>query len=97
MKISEPPHRQTFVAFNDVGLIPLLPFVALYFVGSSALSNDAFVSSVIFTAAAFFLIDAVMGRVVKKDLVKSGLLTRMVGCIAAAVAYAIGYLLNLVV
>jgi len=69
----------------------------MYFVGSSAYSNDAFVSSVIFTAAAFFFMGAVKGRVVKKDLIKSGLVSRMVGGIAAAVAYTIGYLLNLVV
>lgn len=88
----------TFAAFNAVGLIPLLPFVAMFTIGSSAVeAAGAFTYSVIFTSAAFFLIGAVKGRVVQKPLLRSGLSTLLVGGIAAAVAYAIGYLLNLVV
>jgi VIT1/CCC1 family predicted Fe2+/Mn2+ transporter len=88
----------TFAAFNAIGLIPLLPFVAMFMIGSSAVSSiDAFTYSVVFTGAAFFLIGVVKGRVVQKPLLRSGMNTLLVGGIAAAVAYAVGYLLNLVV
>jgi VIT1/CCC1 family predicted Fe2+/Mn2+ transporter len=88
----------TFAAFNVIGVIPLLPFIAMFAIGSSVISApDAFTYSVIFTAVAFFLIGGVKGRVVQKPLVRSGLNTLLVGGIAAAVAFAVGYLLNLVV
>lgn len=88
----------TFAAFNAVGLIPLLPFVAMFVIGSSVVSAaDAFTYSVISTAAAFFLIGSVKGRVVQKPLLRSGLNTLSIGGIAATVAFAVGYLLNLIV
>lgn len=88
----------TFVAFNAIGLIPLLPFVAMFVAGSSIVSTmNAFTYSVIFTGSAFFLIGIVKGRVVQKPLLRSGLNTLLVGGIAAAVAFVVGYLLNLVV
>jgi VIT1/CCC1 family predicted Fe2+/Mn2+ transporter len=88
----------TFAAFNAVGLIPLLPFVAMFMAGSLVVSaSDAFTYSVIFTGAAFFLIGSVKGRVVQKPLLRSGLNTLLVGGIAAAVAFVVGYLLNLIV
>jgi VIT1/CCC1 family predicted Fe2+/Mn2+ transporter len=52
---------------------------------------------VVFTAAAFFLIGWIKGRIVQKPLFRSGMSTLLIGGVAAAVAYAIGYLLNLVV
>lgn len=87
----------TFAAFNAVGLIPLLPFTILYAVGSITSVDDAFVYSVGFTAAAFFLIGIVKGRIVQRPLLRSGLSTLSIGAIAAAVAYVVGYLLNLIV
>jgi len=88
----------TFAAFNAVGLIPLLPFVAMFVIGSSVVSaTDAFTYSMISTAAAFFLIGSVKGRVVQKPLLRSGLNTLSIGGIAATVAFAVGYILNLIV
>lgn len=87
----------TFAAFNAVGLIPLLPFVAMFAAGSTASPNDAFLYSVVFTAAAFFLIGWIKGRIVQKPPLRSGMITLLIGGAAAAVAYAIGYLLNLIV
>lgn len=88
----------TFAAFNAVGLIPLLPFVAMFAVGSSIVSaTNAFTYSVIFTGIAFFLIGIVKGKVVQKSLLRSGLNTLLVGGIAAAVAFGVGYMLNIVV
>lgn len=88
----------TFAAFNTVGMIPLIPFVAMFLIGSSMISVvDAFKYSVIFTLAAFFLIGGVKGRVVQKPLLRSGLYTLLIGAIAATVAFTVGYLLNLIV
>ena len=43
----------TFVGFNVIGLIPLLPFVVLY-AFDLGINSEAFWYSVIFTAIAFF-------------------------------------------
>lgn len=88
----------TFVAFNLVGLIPLLPFVVMYVAGLSIIASfDAFTYSIILTGAAFFLIGGVKGRMVQKPLIRSGLGTLLIGGIAASVAFVVGYILNLVV
>lgn len=88
----------TFVAFNLVGLIPLLPFVAMFIAGFALISSsDAFTYSVVLTGAAFFLIGGVKGRIVQKSLIRSGINTLLIGGIAASVAFVVGYLLNLVV
>ncbi|WP_415281105.1 VIT1/CCC1 transporter family protein [Candidatus Nitrososphaera sp. FF02] len=87
----------TFVAFNVIGLIPLLPFIAMHALGAIATSADAFLYSSVFTAAAFFIIGAVKGRILQTPLVRSGLGTLAVGGIAAVVAFIVGYMLNLLV
>ncbi len=88
----------TLASFNAIGLIPLLPFIAIFVIGTSVLSAaEAFTYSVIFTGAAFFLIGSIKGKVVHKPMIRSGLNTLLVGAIAAGVAFAVGLLLNLVV
>jgi vacuolar iron transporter family protein len=88
----------TFVAFNLVGLIPLLPFVAMFVAGSQAISSfDAFTYSIAFTGVAFFLIGGVKGRLLQKPLIRSGINTLLIGGLAASIAFVVGYLLNLVV
>jgi VIT1/CCC1 family predicted Fe2+/Mn2+ transporter len=87
----------TFAAFNAVGLIPLLPFVAMFVANAPPSSSTVFAFSVIFTAIAFFAIGLVKGKVVEKPLLRSAFSTLLVGGIAAVVAYVVGYLLNLVV
>lgn len=88
----------TFVAFNLVGLIPLLPFVVMFIAGFVVISSsDAFTYSIALTGVAFFLIGAVKGRIVQKPLIRSGISTLLIGGIAASVAFVVGYLLNLVV
>ena len=88
----------TFVAFNLVGLIPLLPFVVMFVTGLAIIASfDAFTYSIILTGAAFFLIGGVKGRMVQKPLIRSGLGTLLIGGIAASVAFVVGYILNLVV
>lgn len=88
----------TFVAFNLVGLIPLLPFVAMFIAGFALISSsDAFTYSVVLTGAAFFLIGGVKGKIVQKSLIRSGINTLLIGGISVSVAFVVGYLLNLVV
>jgi vacuolar iron transporter family protein len=85
----------TFTAFNLVGIVPLLPFVFLFAVGSSTVSaSEAFAYSVTFTGAAFFLVGTIKGKVVRKPLLASALNTLLIGGIAAAVAFVVGYALN---
>jgi VIT1/CCC1 family predicted Fe2+/Mn2+ transporter len=84
----------TFVAFNAIGVIPLVPFIALFVAGSLISAIDAFVYSTVFTAIAFFLIGAIKGRILRKSLIWSGTNTLLIGGAAAAVAFAVGYLLN---
>jgi len=85
----------TFVAFNIIGFVPLLPFVAMFIIGSSVVSAfEAFSYSVIFTGIAFFLIGTIKGKLVQKSLITSGLNTLLIGGIAAAVAFLVGYILN---
>ena len=87
----------TFAAFNIIGLIPLLPFIAMYSLGAIATSAEAFAYSSAFTAVAFFIIGAVKSRILETSLLRSGLGTLAVGGIAAVVAFIVGYLLNLLV
>ena len=88
----------TFVSFNLVGLIPLLPFVVMFVTGSQSISSfDAFTYSIVFTAVAFFLLGSIKGKLLQKHMIRSGVNTLLIGGIAASVAFVVGYLLNLVV
>jgi vacuolar iron transporter family protein len=87
----------TFAAFNAIGLVPLLPFIALFASGSVLPSWDAFAYSAVFTGVAFFVIGWIKGKVVQEPLLKSGLGTLGIGGMAATLAFFVGYLLNLVV
>lgn len=87
----------TMLGFTAIGLIPILPFVMIYALGLGNHSQHGFVYSVAFTSIAFFLIGIIKGRVVKKPLLRSGLLTLLTGAIAASVAYLVGNLLGNIV
>jgi vacuolar iron transporter family protein len=86
----------TFIAFNIIGLIPLVPFMFVQLFGTGWISStsDAFLYSVIFTAISFFLIGIIRGKIVGKGLVRTGLNTMAIGGIAAFVAYIVGYMLG---
>jgi len=86
----------TFVAFNIVGLIPLLPFIfALIMNNPPGLSSQViFAYSSIFTALAFFSIGVISGKVVDKPPVRAGFITLIIGGIAAIVSYIVGTLLS---
>jgi len=86
----------TFVAFNVVGLIPLTPFIFVYFSDFAALLTveHIFIYSIVFTAISFFLIGLIKGKVVDKSPIRSGLNTLMIGGIAALVSFLVGVLLS---
>ncbi len=84
----------TFVGFNLIGIIPLLPFVFLY-VGNYGYSEfDSFLYSIIFTGVAFFVVGVIKGKVVQHGLLRSGFSSLLVGGLAAGVAYSVGMLLG---
>lgn len=99
---SENPRNKaitTFVAFNLVGLIPLIPFIFLYIMISNPAStsltiDEIFTYSIVFTAISFFTVGLIKGKVVDKSPIKSGLSTLGIGGAAALVAFVVGYLLS---
>lgn len=82
----------TMFGFVIIGIIPLIPFLIIYVIGVS-LNSESFFYSVISTSVAFFLIGIIKGKIVKKSLIRSGMITLLIGAIAASVAYLIGVLL----
>lgn len=86
----------TFVGFNLIGLIPLVPFMIFISLGIN-LNTEAFIYSTIFVVSAFFLVGIIKGKIVKKSKIKSGFFTLIIGGTAAMVAYWIGYGLNFLV
>ena len=86
----------TFVGFNLIGLIPLIPFMVFMAIGIE-LNSEAFVYSIISVLAAFFLVGMIKGKIVKKSMMRSGINTLIIGGIAAVVAYVVGYGLNFLV
>jgi vacuolar iron transporter family protein len=86
----------TFIGFNVVGVIPLIPFLVFYGLGIHA-NSEAFYFSAVATGGAFFIVGFIKGLIVKKSLLKSGFFTLIIGTIAATVAYLIGYSFNLLI
>ncbi len=82
----------TFVSFNLVGALPILPFIA------NAIWNDLFASpftvSIAMTGVAFFLVGVLKARVVEQRRLLGGVETLAVGALAAVIAYLVGVLLR---
>jgi VIT1/CCC1 family predicted Fe2+/Mn2+ transporter len=87
----------TFIGFTSIGIIPLVPFLLVYFSGSLLSASNAFFYSVLATASAFFLIGVIRGKVVQKSLIRAGLNTLIIGGAAAAASFAVGNLLSTLV
>lgn len=85
----------TFIGFNLIGIIPLLPFVIFTILKIE--SDYAFYYSTFFTALSFFLVGMIKGKIVEKSILRSGFITLLIGGVAAIVAYIVGSLLNSVV
>lgn len=79
----------TFTAFLAVGLLPLLPFLLF-----AEATGQAFGVSLVLTAVAFGGVGLLKGRLLQRSMVRSGLETLLVGAIAAALAYGVGYALR---
>ena len=86
----------TFVGFNLVGLIPLIPFMVFMMIDTEV-NSEAFVYSTVSVLAAFFLVGMIKGKIVKKSMLYSGINTLIIGGIAAVVAYLVGYGLNFLI
>jgi len=86
----------TFIGFNLIGVIPLIPFLVFITIGINV-NSEAFYYSMIFTAMAFFIVGMIKGKIVKKSKLRSGFFTLIIGGVAATVAFVIGYLLNFLV
>lgn len=86
----------TFVGFNLIGLIPLIPFMIFIITGIET-DSDAFTYSVIAVFAAFFLVGMIKGKIVKKSKIRSGFYTVIIGGVAALVAYFVGFGLNFLI
>ena len=84
----------TFIGFNLIGLIPLLPFVFIHISNTEIPVSTMFLLSVLATGCAFFIIGIIKGRIVKKSLLWSGASTLFAGGIAATVAFLVGYWLS---
>lgn len=87
----------TFVGFDAIGIIPLIPFIVVYLTGSNIFISNAFFYSVLATASSFFLIGSIRGKVVRKPMMISGFNTLLIGGVAAAVSYCIGYVLSMII
>ncbi len=86
----------TFIGFNLIGLIPLIPFMIFMFMKIDA-NSEAFVYSTISVIASFFLVGMIKGKIVKKPKIRSGFYTLIIGGIASLVAYFVGYGLRILI
>ncbi len=86
----------TFIGFNLIGLIPLIPFM-IFMMAGVEVNSEAFAYSTVSVLAAFFLVGMIKGKIVKKSMIRSGIYTLIIGGIAAMVAYVVGYGLNFLV
>jgi len=82
----------TFVSFATIGFIPLIPYFLSFFF--EAIKQIVYPLSVVMTFMAFFFIGSAKVYVTKKNWLKSGLETLLVGGAAAIIAYAIGFFLR---
>lgn len=79
----------TFVAFLVAGAVPLVPYVLQF------PTDSQFGWSVVLMALALFGVGSARTLVTKRSWLRSGLEMLLVGAIAAAVSYGIGYALKL--
>ena len=76
----------TFFSFVVIGIVPLIPFIFAF--------QKQFLFSIILTGLAFGIIGYCRGIVTKKHKVKSAFQTILIGGVAAAIAFLVGYFLK---
>jgi len=79
----------TFGSFVVVGSMPLIPFIV-----HGLEKNTQFILSTFLAALMFFSIGAMKSRIFSKPVFRSGMSTLLTGGTAAALAFAVGYLLR---
>ncbi|MGI9516641.1 MAG: VIT1/CCC1 transporter family protein [Pirellulaceae bacterium] len=82
----------TFIAFNVVGVLPLLAFIFGLFVPVT--EGSMYAASTVMTGIAFFLVGTAKSWFVDQRWYWSGLETLFVGGIAALLAYGVGMMLR---
>lgn len=82
----------TFASFLIFGFLPLVTFVLAIFI--PAMTNASFTIAIILTALTIFTLGALKVRVTGKNWFMSGIEMLLVGGLAAAAAYLIGFLLK---
>ncbi|QUC64632.1 VIT1/CCC1 transporter family protein [Nitrosopumilus sp. K4] len=80
----------TFVGFNLIGLIPLIPFMIFILIGAEP-NSEAFMYSIVLVLISFFLVGMIKGKIVRRSMIRDGFYTVIIGGTAAAVAYIVGY------
>lgn len=88
----------TFTAFVVVGFIPLISFVLAPLTPTiPEINGSKFLYSIILTILAFLVVGAIKGKITKTSKLKSAITTLLIGGIAAVIAFAVGYLLKMIV
>ncbi|HLC66723.1 MAG TPA: VIT1/CCC1 transporter family protein, partial [Candidatus Nanoarchaeia archaeon] len=85
----------TYFGFLLIGIIPLLAYLLAY--ASDWIRLHTFSIAIVLTAIALFVIGAIKRYVTKESLWISAFETVFIGGAAAAISYAIGYTLRLVI
>ncbi|MCB9358419.1 VIT1/CCC1 transporter family protein [Candidatus Woesearchaeota archaeon] len=84
----------TFFSFQIFGFIPLIFYVLKIFF---PIQVDSFLVASVLTGMTLFVLGAIKTKVTERNWFKSGFEMLVVGGIAAAAAYGIGYLLQMIV
>ncbi len=78
----------TFISFITVGLVPLIPFLFYQ------TRTNQFITSVLITVVAFFLVGIARGVVLGRQPIRSGIISVVSGSGAAFLAFVVGVLLR---
>lgn len=78
----------TFISFITVGLVPLIPFLFYQ------TRTNQFITSVLITVVAFFLVGIARGVVLGRQPIRSGIISVVSGSGAASLAFIVGVLLR---
>lgn len=82
----------TFISFILIGFIPLTAYLVKPFLSMSY--EQTFITTIIATLGALFVVGAIKSRFTDRHWIVSGLETALIGGIAASIAYAVGYFLR---
>lgn len=78
----------TFISFITVGLVPLIPFLFYQ------TTTNQFITSILITIVAFFLVGIARGVVLGRKPIRSGIITVISGSAAAFLAFLVAILLR---